>query len=176
MSDWANIEAHVIPDRLKLAHYNKQRQHADVDPVRFIWFGSAQNRGALTAGFVTLSRLQADGFNVELTIMDDRPDLPLGYGPSCPVYFVRWQLDKEVEVIANHDIALLPPYPGEWGKVKSNNKVLAAWACGLPVETTHDYGPAYEMTFNPLWRDIAEHRRKLEDVSQSAADWEALLC
>lgn len=176
------VPTYVIPDRLKLSHYDKQRKHHETNPVRFIWYGSAQNRAVLYPAYVTLQRLKALGYEVELTIMDDRPDISLSYGPTCPVYFARWSLEREVETIANHDIALLPPYPGEWSKVKSNNKMLTAWACGLPALTGDRWHDGLlSLVESPVVRTIQARtgRKQVEEhytVDKSAADWEAILC
>ena len=134
------VPVHVVQDRMKPEHYPLKRQHADVSPVRFIWFGVSVNRVALAAGWANLARLAANGHKIELTVFDNAPGVPLQMGDEFPQYSVPWSLEHENEVIANHDIAILPPYPGPWGAMKSNNKALTAWACGLPVA----YGQHYE--------------------------------
>lgn len=167
---------HTIPDRLKLSHFHTQRQHSDVSPVRLIWFGVAANRVALWGARANLERLVANGYKIELTIFDDRPDVRFNFSDAFPIYHVLWSLEKEVEVLAAHDVALLPPYPGPWGGVKSNNKMLTAWACGLPVSFGEYSILAYLMESSqrregakPL-RAVREH-----NVAQSAIEWEALL-
>jgi hypothetical protein len=177
IKDWSGAATECIPDRLDLEHYDRQRIHSEVEPLRYIWFGSAQNRASLYGGFVTLERLKAAGYKVELTIMDDRPDMPLYYGPSCPVYMKRWTLRDEVEVLANHDIALLPKYPGAWGRVKSNNKKLSAWACGLPVDDASDYRKSLDLASVVDFRHN-DSQYGLDwvhdkyDIEQSAVEWE----
>jgi hypothetical protein len=181
-SNWSGVKAHTIPDRLKLSHYDKQRQHQDGGPVRFIWFGSAQNRPALAEGYVILGRLKANGYKVELTIMDNRPGLSLEYGPDCPVYFIEWNMRTEVEAIAAHDIALLPDYPGPWGTVKSTNKVLSAWACGVPEITDCRWhqGIIKLVESSSIRQFAGKSGRELVEaqhtVDKSADEWEALLC
>lgn len=168
---------HVIHDRLELARFDRRREHRDVDPVRFIWYGVAANRVALAGAWPNLVRLSHE-FPIELTIMDDRPDIPLGYGYEIPLIYVKWQLDREVEIICRHDIALLPPYPGPWGEVKSNNKALTAYACGLVPVDGFDYETLRDLVANPgqrwpmLGKDVLE---TYHHVSESAAEWEALL-
>ena len=174
---------HTIPDRLELSHFTHQRQHADVSPVRFIWFGVAVNRIALYAAVANLERLAANGYKIELTVMDDRPDVPFRITDSFPIYNVPWRLDREVEVLSNHDIALLPPYPGAWGKVKSNNKLITAALCGLA--TLGHKGNDHYHTFEQYVKDVnvrygmARGARgnavKYRDVRQSAAEWETIL-
>lgn len=128
-----------IPDRLNLDHFPRQRVHQDVDPVRFVWYGIAFNRPSLFAALAPLDRLAANGVHLELTIYDDQPKQHWALTEKFAIYHGLWQLELENEVIASHDVAVLPPYPGPWGALKSNNKTLTAWACGLPVTDAADY-------------------------------------
>lgn len=173
---------YTIPDRLKLSHFHTQRQHGDVSPVRFIWFGVAANRVALWGARANLERLVANGHKIELTIFDDRPDVRFAFSDAFPIYHVQWSLDKEVEVLAAHDVALLPPYPGPWGEVKSNNKNLTAWACGLPSWDGFDltFGTSLVMPPYPEFRSDVSNSHMAQllaqyPIEQSAAEWEALL-
>ena len=169
----------VILDRLEMSHFKEQRKHRKVDPVRLVWFGLAVNRIALAGAWAVLERLTANGYNIELTVMDDQPGTLLSWGDGFPVYYNRWELQNEVNVIAAHDIAILPPYPGPWGEVKSNNKRVTAAACGLPVASGHDYDELRVL--------VDDHNHRIEkafsqidltlyDVRQSAVEWEQLLC
>lgn len=171
---------HTIPDRLKLPHFPIQKTHSEVNNIRFIWFGISANRQSLYSALANLERLKANGHDIALTILDDRPDVPFT-GVSFPVYHTRWNLDTENEVIASHDIALLPPYPGPWGKVKSNNKGLTAVACGLPITDGMDYQDMKELSIFPSERnervDEAMELITLDySIEKSADDWEAILC
>jgi hypothetical protein len=174
-------KAICIPDRLDLAHFPKQRDHADVTPVRFIWFGVAVNRIALLGAIPFLERLVANGRKIELTIMDDRPDLPMQWTNAFPIYHTKWTLDTEVKILASHDIALLPPYPGAWGRVKSNNKQLTAWACGLPVYAGEEYTYLENLVTQSGYRESMaaggmDFVSNNSQITQSAAEWEAVLC
>ena len=180
LADWAHREVVTIPDRLKLSHYDCRKAHdRNVKPIRFIWFGSAQNRQSLFSAYIVLERLMVNGYNIELTIMDDRPDLGLQYGPSCPVYRTKWRLDSEVQTLANHDIAILPPYPGEWGRVKSNNKHLSAWACGLPVADGLDFIETVLLMDWQRRKEQADYGLNMVqdeyDITQSVQEWQQLL-
>jgi len=91
-----------------------------------------------------------------------------------------WKLDEEVEVLASHDIALLPPYPGPWGSVKSNNKTLTAWACALPVIDGGDYGIMSHLCQNPTARGQAgtyglNQVRDKWAIEKSIEEWRNLL-
>jgi hypothetical protein len=156
---WYGTEkrCYIVPDRLNMAHFPKQRGHQHADPVRFIWYGVSINRGTLIGAIPVLERLKAAGVNVELTILDNSPEIPLGMSKMFPIYHTRWTLESENEIISAHDIALLPPYPGPWGKLKSNNKTLTAWACGLPVTDGFDYYDVYNLATNS--RERAERAK-----------------
>ena len=170
----------TISDRLDPDHFTKQRQHREVDPVRLIWFGVSVNRVALFAALANLERLKANGYNVELTIFDNEPQANWQHLTTVPIYHKLWSVDTEVETLASHDIALLPPYPGAWGRVKSNNKKLTAWACGLPIADGIKYDELRRLVVEPNRRDTnfiygtflfwqAHHARN------SANDWQQIL-
>jgi hypothetical protein len=168
----------TIPDRLELSHYLKERIHQDVEPVRFIWFGIYVNRVALFGALANLDRLVANGHNIQLTILDERPDLRFMQQAIFPIRHERWSLEMENEIIASHDIALLPDYPGPWGKVKSNNRTLTALACGLPVTSGLKYNEMIELMDVELRAASAKQRRDFVDgynVTRSARDWKELV-
>lgn len=178
--EWSGMECHMIPDRLELAHFPKRREHQAARPVRLIWYGVAVNRIALYAALANLERLVANGHSIELTIFDDRPDASFRMTNMFPIYQVQWRLEQENEIIASHDIALLPPYPGAWGEVKSNNKRLTAVACGLPVTTGTDYRDLEALVEDHEARgqmaaECAIDFDRLHLVAWSARDWERLL-
>lgn len=171
---------YVIADRLLLSHYNRQARHAEREPVRLVWFGAAQNRMALYAAHANLDRLHANGHRVALTICDNAPHVPMDIEGSYPVYYTRWTLETEAATLAAHDVALLPPYPGPWGAVKSNNKTLSAWACGLPVTPGTDYEHTRALVTDVAYRREmgAAGRQEVERqwrVEQSARQWQELL-
>jgi hypothetical protein len=145
---YGDKRCYIIPDRLNLDHFPLRRKHQHADPVRFIWYGVSINRSALVGAVPVLERLKANGVNVELTILDNSPEILLGMTKHFPVYHTRWTLETENEIISAHDIALLPPYPGPWGVMKSNNKTLTAWSCGLPVTDGFDYYDLYNLSTN----------------------------
>jgi glycosyltransferase involved in cell wall biosynthesis len=171
------VDTGVIPDRIDFDHYPIQKLHrSSPDGVQIIWFGAAQNRIALFGAFAILDRLAANGYKFSLTVYDDMPSSQWDFEDNYPVYYSEWQLDKENQVIASHDIALLPDYPGAWGEVKSNNKLLTALACGLPVMDGLDWIDAYNLVGSWQERQAqAEYGRKsilpFYDVKKSAEEW-----
>ena len=76
-------------------------------------------------------------------------------------------------------MALLPPFPGDWGKVKSDNKMLTAWACGLPI-STGEYYELRNLLLEPELREAAKNNNNQLalasdfDVKHSAGEWRVL--
>lgn len=170
----------TIPDRIDLSHFRLRRKHEPRTPVKLIWFGVAVNRIALFAVLANLERLTANGLRFELTICDDRPEEQWHLTDAFPIYYVRWRVNNENQILANHDIALLPPYPGPWGRVKSNNKALTAWACGLPVLTLDNYDLLRDFVASHHTRraEAAAGWRLLSDsytIDQTVRDWKTLI-
>jgi len=170
----------TIEDRIKLDHYPRFRQHIETPKPRLIWFGASQNRISIQAALANFARLEANGVNVSLTIYDDKPSDAIMISGGIPTYHARWSLEAENEVISDHDIALLPPYPGAWGNVKSNNKKLTAYACGLPVSDGINYNHLYRLCTELEYRQSAAemgYKTVLNhyDVRQSAQEWKEWL-
>jgi len=179
-TEWSGMECQVIPDCLNLEHYKKQRQQQHVDPIRYIWYGASQNRPSLWGALAIMERLKSNGVNLELTIYDDKPTHSWAAAElSFPVYNAAWSLAQENDVISAHDIAILPRYPGVWGNVKSNNKQLTAWACGVAVDSADDYERSFELATLTIKREIqVEEGRELliERQSHHAAQmWQELI-
>ena len=178
MMKWYGMEkkVYVVPDRIELDHFPLKRRHQHQDITRFIWYGMAQNRSALFAAVATLDRLWLNGVKFSITILDDHPEIRWTVGQQFPTYHAKWTLDNENAILADHDIALLPPYPGPWGKLKSNNRQLTAWACGLPVTDAMDYYQTYELaTRAEKRRNAAQtgYQRLLADyqMEKTAQQW-----
>lgn len=179
---YEDMPVHTIPDRLHLPHYHTQRKHHGARPLRLIWYGLGANRVALHGAALTLNRYVAEEGqgSLTLTIMDDLPAVDWSGLFACPVAHVRWSLEREVEVIAGHDVAVLPPYPGPWGTMKSNNKQLTAWACGLPTVTGHNYDGLLRMMASAEVRQREANGNWLcverdYDVALSAREWQCLI-
>jgi hypothetical protein len=180
--DWSGISPRVIRDRIKAEAYPIKRQHTDGGPVRFIWYGVALNRVALAAGTHFLERLVANGYPIELTVMDNQPEQVL-HSPYFPIYHTRWSLARENAVIAAHDIAILPPYPGPHGPLKSNNKKLVAWACGVPTTEGEHYPHLERLVQSAEARARSAKTAAFAptmagdyEPGRSARQWEAVVC
>lgn len=177
---YGDDKAIVIRDRLRLEHYIPRRTISIDRPVRFVWFGANQNRFSLMAAMAPLQRLTADGIDITLTICDDHPTTVWDFG-IFPIYHTIWSLQNENKIICAHDIAILPDYPGAWGKVKSNNRFLSAMACGVVPTTGEDWNELYRLSVDPEYRkQIAAQGiktvREHYDVRQSAQAWKDIIC
>ena len=167
----------VIPDRVELSHFAPPLRYVPGEPVKLIWYGIAANRIALFAAVVNLMRWRGDGHDISLTIFDDAPDRRFpDLDAIMPVTYKRWTLDTEAETLAAHHIALLPPYPGPWGRVKSNNRTVTGWAAGLQVIT----GESYHALTGAIREMEAGHDQRglvaaYYNVEQSAQEWMDLI-
>lgn len=167
----------VIPDRVELSHFDPPTRYVPGEPVKLIWYGIAVNRIALFAAVVNLIRWRGDGHDISLTIYDDAPDIHFpDLDAIMPVTYKRWALDTEAETLAAHHIALLPPYPGPWGRVKSNNRTVTGLAAGLQVITGESY---YDLpnAINAMeaGHDRREYVAANYNVEQSAREWMDLI-
>lgn len=179
LRSWSKRDVKVIPDRMKLEHYKIKRNHIDTTPIRFIWYGASQNRGSAVGSMANIERLNANGIPVEVTILDDAPSHQWR-SDGFTLYHKEWELEKENRIIAAHDIALTPPYPGPWGNLKSNNKQVTAWACGLPTTDGYDYEEVRALASSATYRKrIADKYGKVVeeyyDVRKSARELEEFL-
>ena len=167
----------VIPDRVELSHFAPPLRYVPGEPVKLIWYGIAVNRIALFTAVVNLYRWRGDGHDISLTIFDDAPDVRFpDLDAVIPVTYKRWTLDTEAETLAAHHIALLPPYPGPWGEVKSNNRTVTAWAAGLQVITGEDYYDLPDaIQVLEAGRDCRQFAAANYDVEQSAREWIKLI-
>lgn len=180
LAQWCGQPVKCITDRLDVSHFDLMHSHDNNTPQRFIWFGASQNRIGLMSAWVLLERLACNGVQFELTIMDDQPGQAIG-SQFFPVYHVNYNYGQEVRIIASHSLAILPPYPGRWGDVKSNNRALTAWACGAAVwDNPHDYDQLFELATRATLRETQAKagRWKVTDlfnVERSAAEWRKVL-
>ncbi len=122
----------VIPDRMPGNYHPNAVRHFKHDPIRLVWFGAAGNRVALLSA-LPLIEYVSHVRRIELWIIDEAPETPFRTTSPLEVVGVRWTLETFHAQLTQCDIAVLPPYPGPWGSMKSNNKAVEAGWCGLPV-------------------------------------------
>ena len=147
--------------------------------MRFVWVGFSANYISLYAAITNLERLVSNGYAIEITIVCDKP--VGGEIAGTPLYSAGGLIDEELNaVMSSHDIALTPPYPGPWGKVKSNNKTILAWANGLPHTTGENYNELVALMDWETRKRLGETARGWVEADwtadKSAREWEALLC
>lgn len=175
---WTPAPVEFVPDTINPLHFTDRRRHADVTPLRFIWYGVHVNRVALAGAWANLTRLAANGHAVELTVFDDRPDLRLAFGDEIRISYAPWSLGHEAAMLAAHDVALLPPYPGPWGRVKSDNKRMTATWAGLPVTDGHDYEALLELLEPDARREAVAAQRSYYDYrtnDYAAERWQEVI-
>ena len=158
-----------IDDHMNLDHYNVIRKHSNDNEARLIWFGLNANRFTLLSATPFLSRVWANGWRFSLTIMDNAPANDWSGMFEFPVNHVAFDLETEAGILGSHDIAVLPDYPGPWGKCKSTNKKLTAYAAGLPVIVGDDYHRILKLIDMPDMRQQAGdmNRKMVEERYQS---------
>lgn len=141
----------------------KKAEMIDKKFLRLIWFGASQNRSGFQSVLPDLYRLHAHDFRFSVTIFDDQPGQTMS-GFPFPIYHANWSLETETPILTEHDIAVVPDYPGRWGTIKSNNRRWTANLHGLPVMTgTEDI----EHLFNLF--SSADFRQS--KVDQHLGDW-----
>lgn len=176
------ITSVVIEDRFP--YTPNQKVHAPTDIPIVVWFGLFPNRDvSIAAVYQTILRLYSNDHIFILKIIDDQPDIIL---PDAErhirkfVTYTKWHLDTFEQELLEGDVALLPPFPGEWGKMKSWNKQLtAAWA-GLPTCDGQNYTVLKQLLTD--WEYRAERGRfarawaeREGNVIQSVQQWKDLL-
>lgn len=153
-----------IDDHMNLDHFNVVRKHTNDDKIRLIWFGLYLNRPTLMGAIPYLLRAWASGRKFSLTIMDNRPSDNWQGRFDFPVKHVMFDLKTEAETLGSHDIAVLPKYPGPWGKCKSSNKNITAYAAGLPVVDGNDYQRILQLI------DMPDLRQKAADINRKMVE------
>jgi hypothetical protein len=128
---WRGRRAHYLPDTVSLEHYGEPKNDHEGKAKKLIWYGHHANRMTLFGAMTNLMRLEAYGHDFTLTIMDDIGDDGKIFNAPW-ITRIKFNLDLEPEILKAHDLAILPPYPGPWGKCKSHNKQFTAGAAGLP--------------------------------------------
>lgn len=159
----------TIEDRMLPSYHPTVAQHGKRDRVRLVWFGATNNRVSLVGALPLLSYV-SHRFPIELRVIDGAPHVKLDEiadPERTKVVHIPWALETFHAHLAASDIALLPPFPGPWGDLKSNNKQVTAWWAGLPVVTGFDLEEMVDF--------IADHelRATLGAANRAAAekDW-----
>mgnify|MGYP001559472937 CR=1 FL=1 len=174
------IKATVIEDRLP--YQNVFKRHESQAVPTLVWFGYSSNRmPCFSAAALPLQRLLSNGIPFKLKIIDNAPEQQLAANSALAsvTSHVRWSEDTFIPELLTSDIALLPPYPGNWGEMKSGNKMMTAAWSGLPVSDGISYTYLRDLVTNPPYRQTeGEWMRQWAethyDVRQSVTEWMAL--
>jgi len=179
--DWG-IKATVIEDRMPPP--KAQKQHGAVPMPTLVWYGQNGNREiCLASAALSVTRLRVNRVPFRLRIIDN------GDGPQSEVRdlglgdlieYRAWSLPTFERDVLECDIALLPPHPGRWGTMKSNNKELTAAWLGLPAADGQDYEELRRLLTDADYR-AAQGRAARSwaeadgDIAQSVEEWKDLL-
>jgi len=173
----------TIPDRMLPSYHpdwKQHTQHAEDQRVKFVWYGASQNRIALE-GYLPMLGYLAHYVPLELRIIDDAPGAKV-YQQEMGhfrIINVPFALETYHAQLTDCDIAYLPPFPGPWGAVKSNNRAITAWWAGLPVVDGFDLDMMREYAGSAEARQmeaVANRRvaEELHSIHQSAKELIAL--
>lgn len=155
------------------------REHEEFDRPTLVWFGSTFNRApCLNTIGETFHRLIGEGINFKLLIIDSKPDVPYLKEKWC--FHIKWHRLTLHGLLCASDIALLPSYPGPWGRMKSNNRKATAYWAGLPVHDGIDYHSLKRMILDYKLRQQIGLRNRVRaiihfDINQSIDQWQRLL-
>lgn len=127
-----NALVRCIPDRVYLPEMTPIKTEHEGALRRLVWFGYSHNSQYLLRTFDDVI-----SHGLELTIISNNPyDVPLAYRGKLKLTNVPYDYHALNREVVKHDAVLMPTPEGDIkSKYKSNNKVLQAKACGLPVIT-----------------------------------------
>lgn len=168
----------VIPDRMPSEAFQAVRRHEQrAEPV-CLWYGWFANRIALQAMQLSFYYALKSGRRCRVRIIDNGPGEGISMG--FPVEYRPWRLETFQAELLDADVVLVPPYPGRWGVLKSNNRSVTAWCAGIPTDDGWQPERLAELLGDAGLRTRvgAELRREAERdyrVEQSIADWERLI-
>lgn len=182
LEDDHGIKSVVIEDRLPYTPH--QKVHTPTEVPCLVWFGMFPNRDvSIVTALQTFYRLNANDVTYTIKIIDDQPNVELPDADKhirSLVTYTEWRLDTFERELLEGDVALLPPFPGEWGKMKSWNKQLtAAWA-GLPTSDGQNYTVLKQLLTDFEYRQARGRfarawAEREGNVLQSVQQWKDLL-
>lgn len=135
------IDSVVIPDRLPFR--DGWKVHKPVEEPVMGWCGHSSNRIPVMYGMgIVWNRLAIDEVKCKVRLIDENPHA--GQIKATPNYehmmeYEEFNWETEHEQMMRCDVALVPPYPLPWGRMKGEIKsTVASWA-GLPVTDGNNY-------------------------------------
>lgn len=151
-------QAVIIPDALDAGtNAPVKTAHADTF-TRAVWFGNAEN-----LYHIQPAASACDALGIDLTVITDL-DRAAPRAETYGVRGVQWTPFSVDAELIEADVVLLPfvldggAWSRAWVTSKSANRVLKAWALGLPVAATPipsyvDIGVKYLASTETEWRD-----------------------
>lgn len=177
MPEAAGKEVVCIPDRMPPSFHPTVAEHGERERLVFVWFGAGNNRWTIASGLQLLGFL-AYHVPLELRVIDDHPEIKLAQEdmPHGNIEMVTWKLETFHANLVSADIAFLPPHPGPWGMMKSNNKTVTAWWAGLPVVDGWDLDDMRTLALDAdkraeVGRDNRKAAEDLYDIKDSVQEW-----
>lgn len=163
-----------IKDRIDLEEHKQIKKKYEGRAKSCVWFGYSHNFKYVEK---TLDKVMSNG--LELTVIADKPLRTTGDYTALRIKNVSYDYKSLNEEIIKHDIVLLPNPTGQdfRGKFKSNNKMLTAWALGMPVAIEPEdldklMDPKEREKYGKLGRAKVE---KEYDVKLSVLDYKKLI-
>ncbi len=128
----------VIPDRLDLKQFSRQKYHQGKAKT-VVWFGYSSNQEVLYDIFPILRELK-----LNIIVISDNPQDIVARGQDFGVKVLHriWDINRVNKDILMGDIVIMPDvndldiHPRY--KYKSDNKTIHSWALGMPVATSPD--------------------------------------
>lgn len=162
-----------IPDRMNMAEFPKRKTEYVGKPKTIAWFGYNHNIHYIQKTFPDIIKK-----GLELVVISDQPyNPPLAY-QSLKIKNVAYSYPGVHQELLKCDLVLMPDNSGDLrGSFKSNNKILTAWALGIPVVRVPEDLDVYE---DPKQRQIEADRCYQEmldkwDTKQSVEDYKTLI-
>jgi glycosyltransferase involved in cell wall biosynthesis len=136
--DYSVERVEIVPDTIDYYPAGPVRVAVDTDrTLRILWFGNAAN---ITL-FEKYSRALANVPRVELVVATNRSAIPRLSQRFPHVSFVPWSRDDFVALLQSCALTVLPHDGSESDRAKSNNRMIASIAWGVPavVSRTPEY-------------------------------------
>ena len=176
------VDSTVILDRLPYREGHREASRESIPIV--IWFGHSHNRlPSLIGMHILWGRLHENKFPFRMRILDDLPEMDQTFQHlpyKGQFNFQRFNWETEHQDLMEADIALLPPYPEPWGRMKQPTKwMTAAWA-GLPITDGKSFDECrIFLSDEEARRKAGTNNRKIAErnfeINRSAAEWRKLL-
>ena len=121
----------VVPMAVDTERYRPAPEVAPLAPPRLCWTGTLTNQPNLELIAEPLSRLQQERASLFRVIADEPLSLP-----GVEVEFIKWSFDREVRLLQECQIGVVPVLPSAWGPWKFFFKTIQFMSLGLPVVAT----------------------------------------